>query len=110
MRERQFDATELVCATLLASDPADRRVREFARMAHSEHVAALYAALPPLSVPVLSPDAEELSLLKSEERQVVGLVNGNWDVSTLVLASPSRELETLKTLAKLVRMGLLQLR
>jgi hypothetical protein len=31
-------------------------------------------------------------------------------VSTLVLASPARELETLKTLAKLMRMGLLQLR
>ncbi|WNG25418.1 DUF4388 domain-containing protein [Cystobacter fuscus] len=109
VRERQFDATELVCATLLASDPTDRRVREFARMAHSEHVASLYAALPPLSVPVLSPDAEELSLLKPEERQVVGLINGNWDVSTLVLASPARELETLKTLAKLMRMGLLRL-
>ena len=110
VRERQFDATELVCATLLASDPTDRRVREFARMAHSEYVASLYAALPPLSVPVLSPDAEELSLLKSEERQVVGLINGNWDVSTLVLASPARELETLKTLAKLMRMGLLRMR
>jgi hypothetical protein len=40
---------------------------------------------------------------------VTGLLNNTWDVSTLVLASPARELETLKTLAKLVRMGLLRL-
>ncbi|HZI13410.1 MAG TPA: hypothetical protein VE153_23725, partial [Myxococcus sp.] len=108
VREGQYDAAELVCSSLLASDPADRRVREFARMVQSEHVAALYAELPPLAVPVLTPDPEAQALLKPEERQVVGLINGTWDVSTLVLASPARELETLKTLAKLVRMGLLK--
>ncbi|HLM47924.1 MAG TPA: DUF4388 domain-containing protein [Myxococcaceae bacterium] len=109
VREGQYDAAELVCSSLLSSDPTDRRVREFARMAQSEHVAALYAQLPPLAVPVLVPDPEAQSLLKPEERQVTGLLNNTWDVSTLVLASPARELETLKTLAKLVRMGLLRL-
>jgi hypothetical protein len=108
VREGQYDAAEMVCASLLASDPTDRRVREFARMAQSEHVAALYAELPPLAVPSLVPEPGELTLLKPEERQVAGLINGQWDVSTLVLASPLRELDTLKTLAKLVRMGLLQ--
>ncbi|HYO54321.1 DUF4388 domain-containing protein, partial [Archangium sp.] len=97
LREGQYDAAELVCASLLASDPTDRRVREFARMVQSEHVASLYAELPPLVVPVLRSDPEAQTLLKPEERQVAGLVNGSWDVSTLVLASPARELETLKT-------------
>ncbi|MFY0530363.1 DUF4388 domain-containing protein [Archangium gephyra] len=110
IREGQYDAAGLVCANLLSSDPADRRVREFARMVQSEHVAALYGELPPLMVPELRPDPEAQSLLKQEERQVAGLINGSWDVSTLVLASPSRELDTLKTLTKLKRMGLLQLR
>ncbi|QRK07888.1 DUF4388 domain-containing protein [Archangium violaceum] len=109
VREGQYDAAELVCSSLLASDPTERRVREFARMVQSEHMAALYTELPPLAVPVLRPDPDAQSLLKPEERQVAGLVNGTWDVSTLVLASPVRELETLKTLAKLVRMGLLLL-
>jgi hypothetical protein len=110
VREGQYDAAELVCSALLASDPADRRVREFTRMVQSEHVAALYSELPPLTVPVLMPDPETQSLLKPEERQVMANINGSWDVSTLVLASPARELDTLKTLAKLVRMGLLRLR
>ena len=110
VREGQYDAAELVSSSLLASDPADRRVREFARMVHSEHVAALYGELPPLAVPELVPDPESLALLKPEERQVSGLINGAWDVSTLVLASPARELDTLKMREKLVRMGLLRLR
>ncbi|KFA90121.1 DUF4388 domain-containing protein [Archangium violaceum] len=110
IREGQYDAAELVCSSLLSSDPTDRRVREFARMVQSEHVASLYAKLPPLSVPVLRPDPETQTLLNQEERQVSALVNGSWDVSTLVLASSARELETLKTLAKLMRMGLLQMR
>src|SRR6218665_88517 len=49
VRERQYDAAELVCATLLASDPTDRRGREFARIAQSEPVAAPHAAVPPRS-------------------------------------------------------------
>lgn len=110
MRERQYDAADLVCASLLASDPADRRVREFARMVQSEHVAALYAQMPPLAVPELVSDPETQSLLNPEERQVLGLVNSSWDISTLVLASALRELDTLKILAKLVRMGLLRLK
>lgn len=109
VREQQFDAAALVCAGLMASDPADRRVREFARLVHAEHVAALYAQLPPLAVPVLHALPEQFAALKPEERQVAAIVNGQWDVSTVVLASPIRELETLKVLARLVRMGLLEL-
>src|SRR6185369_15608324 len=48
VRERQFEAAGLVFSALLASDPADKRVREFARMVEREHVAGLYRDLPPL--------------------------------------------------------------
>lgn len=108
VREGQYDAAALVGSSLLASDPSDRRVREFTRLVQQEHVAALYAELPPLSVLQLSHEPGALALLKPEERQVASLVNGQWDVSTVVLASPARELETLRTLSKLVRMGLLR--
>lgn len=108
VRERQFEAAGLVFSTLLASDPADRRVREFARMVEREHVASLYRELSPLFVPELVDDPDGLTLLRSEERHVASLVNGLWDVSTIVLASQSRELETLKCLAKLSRLGLIR--
>ncbi len=108
VRERQFEAAGLVFSALLASDPADRRVREFARMVEREHVASLYRELPPIMVPLLIEDAESLSLLRPEERHIAGMVNGRWDVSTIILASQSRELDTLKSLYKLRRMGLIR--
>lgn len=108
VRERQFDAAGMVFASLLASDPADRRVQEFARMVAREYTAALYAELPPIHVPVLTASNEELTRLRPEERYVASLINGHWDVATIVLASQSRELETLKALAKLQRMGFIR--
>jgi hypothetical protein len=108
VRERQFDAAGLIFASLLASDPSDRRVREFARMVEREHVGSLYRELPPVMVPGLVNDPAALALLRPDERHVASLMSGNWDVSTIVLASHSSELETLKCLSKLNRMGLLQ--
>jgi hypothetical protein len=107
VREEQFEAAGLIFSSLLASDPSDRRIREFMRMVEREHVAALYRDLPPLFVPMVVNDPERFSALPREERQVASLINGKWDVSTIVLASPTRELETLKALSKLTRMGLL---
>jgi hypothetical protein len=107
VQEEQFEAAGLIFSSLLASDPSDRRIREFMRMVEREHVAALYRDLPPLFVPAVVNDPDRFSTLPREERQVASLINGTWDVSTIVLASPTRELETLKALSKLTRMGLL---
>lgn len=109
LREGQHEAAGLVCASLLLSDPADRRVRELAHAVQAEHVASLYRELPPIAIPELHEDAEALSRLRPEERHVAALVNGRWDVSTIVLASHARELETLKALRKLSHLGLLTL-
>lgn len=108
LRERQFDGAALLFGSLLQSDPSDRRVREFARMVEREHVAELYRELPPMMVPVLIASNEALQVLRPEERQVAGLINGRWDVSALVLASQQRELDALRTLHKLTRQGLLK--
>lgn len=108
LRERQFEAAGLVFAALLQSDPADRRVREFARMVEREHAASLYRELPPTAVLRAGSDPAALARLRPEERQLAALVNGKWDVSTLVLASPLRELDTLQALHKLRRLDLVE--
>ncbi len=108
LRERQFEAAGMVFSALLHSDPSDRRVREFSRMVEREHMAELYRDLPPLVVLDLEADASQLSMLRQEERQIAALINGRWDVSTVVLASQQRELDTLKALYKLRRLGLLR--
>jgi hypothetical protein len=110
LRERQFDAASLIFASLMQSDPADRRVRDFARMVEREHSASLYQDLPPLQTFTVNRDPTLMSALKSEERQVVAQVESGWDVSAVVLGSSLREVDALKLLQKLVRIGIARLK
>lgn len=107
VRERQFDAAALIFASLLQSDPGDRRVREFARMVEREHVAAMYRELPPLARFEVTDNPTIQSTLRPEERSVVRWFQAGWDLSAVVLASTQRELETLKSVMRLIRMGAL---
>lgn len=113
--ERQFDEAAIVFRSLLAADPSDRRVRALLREAEREQVAALYEELSPMAVPVLlggpasleSPAGRRLGNI---DREVASRVNGAWDVASVALSCPLREVETLKSLRKLVRLGLVDLR
>ncbi len=114
VRERQFDEASLVFRSLLAADPADRRVRHLLREAEREQVATLYEELSPVAVPILlggpsSLDSPAGRRLTSTDREVAGRINSRWDVASIALACPLREVETLKALRKLVRLGLLDL-
>ncbi|HEY6002991.1 MAG TPA: hypothetical protein VIV57_08945, partial [Anaeromyxobacter sp.] len=112
--ERQFDEAAIVFKSLLAADPSDRRVRALLREAEREHVAALYEELSPVAVPILLGGAASLETragrrLGTIEREVASRVNGRWDVASIALACPLREVETLKALRKLLRLGLVDL-
>jgi hypothetical protein len=112
--ERQFDEASIVFKSLLAADPSDRRVRALLREAEREQVAALYEELSPVAVPVLLGGVGSLETpagrrLSSSDREVAGRVNGRWDVASIALACPLREVETLKVLRKLLRLGLVDL-
>ena len=114
VRERQFDEAAHVFKSLLAADPSDRRVRHLLREAEREHLAALYEELSPMAVPVLLGGAASLESpagrrLSAADREVAERVNGRWDVASVALACPLREVETLKALRKLMRLGLVDL-
>jgi uncharacterized protein DUF4388 len=114
VRERQFDEAAHVFKSLLAADPSDRRVRSLLREAERDQLAALYEELSPMAVPVLlggpaslgSPAARRLT---ATDREVAERINGRWDVASVALACPLREVETLKVLRKLVRLGMASL-
>ena len=110
VRERQFDAAGLVFASLMQNDPSDRRVREFARMVEREHAAMLYRDLPPVGRFEVTAPPATLAGLRPEERALVAQLQSGWDVSSVVLSSGRRELDTLKSLEKLMRMGAIHLR
>ncbi|HEY3447741.1 MAG TPA: DUF4388 domain-containing protein [Myxococcales bacterium] len=105
LRQGEFDAAALVFNSLLASDPSDKRVREFARAVEREHMDALYRKLTPMAVPTLLAPESSLATLRQDERIVASLINGRWDVSTLVLASPLRELPTLRAIDRMSELG-----
>jgi hypothetical protein len=112
--ERQFDEAAIVFKSLLAADPSDRRVRNLLREAEREQVASLYEELSPVAVPVLlggrsALDSAAGRRLGATEREVAGRINGTWDVASIALASPLREVETLKAVRRLVRLGLIDL-
>lgn len=110
VRERQFEEAAIVFSTLLAADPSDARLRRMLQDAEREQVAALYSELHPLGVPKLTdPGALRTRRLTRTEREVAERINGRWDVSSLVLSSPLREVETLKSLRRLVKLGVVAL-
>jgi len=114
VRERQFDEAGIVFRSLLAADPSDRRVRALLREAEREQLADLYEELSPVAVPRLRGGPAALDgapgrRLTATDREVVGRVNGVWDVASIALACPLREVETLKAVRKLVRLGLVEL-
>jgi tetratricopeptide (TPR) repeat protein len=112
--QRQFDEAAIVFRSLLAADPADRRVRNLLREAERDQVAALYEELSPIAVPRLLGGADSLASpagrrLGATDREVAARVNGRWDVASIALACPLREVETLKALRKLARLGIVGL-
>ncbi len=115
VHERQFEEAAMVFRSLLAADPSDRRVRHLLREAEREQVAALYEELSPVAVPLLlgGPGSLETPAgrrLTPTDKEVVARINGSWDVAGIVLACPLREVETLKAVRKLLRLGLVEMR
>ncbi|HET6413400.1 MAG TPA: DUF4388 domain-containing protein [Anaeromyxobacter sp.] len=112
--QRQFEEAAIVFKSLLAADPSDRRVRNLLREAEREQVATLYEELSPVAVPLLLGGAASLESpagrrLTFTDREVVSRVNGTWDVASIALSCPLREVETLKSIRKLARLGLIDL-
>jgi DNA-binding Lrp family transcriptional regulator len=111
LREKQYDEAAHVFSALLAADPTVTQVKKLFREAEKKHIESLYQTMPPAAVVVLrDPNAINSQRLTQSDREVVARINGRWDVSVLVLASPLREVETLKTLQKLLALHLVELR
>ena len=111
LREQQFDEAGHVFRTLLASNPQDERARRLLRETERQHVDSLYRKLKPkhtvrrLQTELLSSDRR----LSATDQVVLDLLGEPQKVSLAVLSSPLRELETLKSLLALLRLGMVRL-
>jgi hypothetical protein len=110
VREKQFDEAAHVFAALLSTDPDSRRIRELLRMVEREHIVSLYNEVPARAIVRKHRRLHTLeNRLTRSDREVVERINDRRDIATLVLASPLREVETLKCLRKLHRMEAVEL-
>lgn len=97
--EGQFAEAAHVFRTLLASDPLDARARQLLAQAEQAEVRSLARALPPRAmlerVKTASPPGQA--------GVVLDLVADGRPVAFVLLASPLREVETLRVIAQLVK-------
>jgi Domain of unknown function (DUF4388) len=110
VREKQFDEAAHVFAALLSTDPGSHRIRELLQMVEREQIADLYAEVPARAIVRRRLRLAGVeSRLTAADRALVERVDDRRDVATLVLASPLREVETLKSVRKLHRMEAVEL-
>ena len=110
LREKQFDEAAHVFAALLATTPGSQRIREFLRRVEREQIADLYESVPANAIVRKRPRLALAEIwLTHADREVVNRINDRWDVATLVLTCPMREVDVLKSLRKLQQLEAIEL-
>lgn len=104
LRERQFAEAAHVFRSLLASDPSDARAKRLLAEAERLEVEAAYELFSPTDVVTVTSERAELRL-SGPELAVLDCLTRPRSVAVLVLVSPLREVETLKTIARLLGKG-----
>ena len=113
MQRGKHSEAIVVFQGILAVEPNNFRVHELVEQAENALCQQLYRdALAPNRVPyLLVPDSELARYnLKPAENFVASRVNGAWDVKSIVMLSPLRELDVLQTLDKFLKLQLVGLR
>jgi hypothetical protein len=110
LEQRQFDEAAHVFAALLATAPGSQRIRELLRRVEREHIVDLYESVPPDAVVRKRPRIALAEIwLTNAQREVAERINDRWDVATIVLTCPMREIDTLKALRKLQQLEAIEL-
>jgi len=102
-----------LCQEVLRLDPQNALADELIDLAERSLCQQFYQdSIQSTRIPYFLVDESSLTsyTLTHQEGFVVSRINGAWDVKSIVMLSPLRELEVLQILDKLVRLGLISLR
>jgi hypothetical protein len=110
MRARKFQDAITVCQEVLQLDPQNARADELVETAEKSLCQELYTgSIPSNQIPYFTVNETDLTRfsLSHQEGFVVSRINGTWDVKSIVMLSPLRELEVLQILEKLSKLELI---
>jgi len=103
-----------ILEALAQQDPSQQALaRMMLAKAEAAFVASMYrGGLPPESVPVLKKRIEELQQpdLSAEDLFLMDLLDGVWNVKTIVWIAPLRSFQVLRTLQSMLERGMIELR
>jgi tetratricopeptide (TPR) repeat protein len=97
----------------LRLDPQNAEAHEQIEMAESAICRDLYErSLPKHKIPYFAVPVTSLTSynLTHQEGFVASRINGAWDIKTIVMLAPLREIEVLQTLDRLIKLSILALR
>lgn len=108
----QFEAALVAFEALSRAHPGDdalRRLTAEAEMAFIDHTYA--TSLPPAHIPLLTRPVESMGSesLTPQEFFMLSRIDGSWDVKSIIQVAPFREVEALRTLNRLLGMGVIEL-
>ena len=112
MQSRQFQEAIAAFQEVLKLDPQNTWASEQIEKAEKSICQEYYRTLQPGKIPYYLVPESTLTRhnLTHEEGFVASRINGTWDVKSIVMLSPLRELEILQVLDKLLKMELIALK
>lgn len=113
MQKKQYAEAVAIFQEVIRRDPQNAWASEQLEQAEQALCQEYYRnSIPSSKVPYFLVPAATLAHhnLNHEEGFVASRINGTWDVKSIVMLSPLRELEILQVLDKLMKMGLIGLR
>ena len=110
IEERQFDEARTLLVTAANLDPDNGETRSALRRLRREHKAYLYQQVQPYWIPRQAVPRAQLAQLSLSPREqyLISRLKSGLDVSTLIVATPLGEMETLRILHKLKHAGLVE--
>ncbi len=109
----EYDAAMRILGKMLDEEPANWKVRMMLAKAESSFVSNSYRnQLPPHSIPKLKAEFDQLinSEFSAEEYFLIDLIDGTWDVKSIVWIAPMRASQVLSILKSLLERGLIELK
>jgi hypothetical protein len=109
--EGQNEEASTLLRSAIAMDPFRPEARALLKRCREAQLGELYGVLPPGEIPKVALSASELLRLDlpPREKKLLATINGRWDVATLAVTTSLGELETLRTLRRLVHAGVVRL-